>query len=250
MTIRRGLILLALLAGIAFPAQAEEVALTDLYKNLAEKNNYPAVKGLRGAKATVKCNIWDQVVGAFPEAAGQPIAVTYSWSRPSEDAWPEKKFTVSGIPSELADLANRANMIFQGSGQQDFVIEDPVYWTISLTEAPTAVEQGGTIMVSGDGEQVKNLSVEIDGATFKVNKLTMSVGGNNVTIETTREDMGGIWVIKSLLLANGEVTRRITYEYTQVDGFNLPSKMEVEYPGTDEPTFVYEFEGWEVDKTS
>ncbi|MFQ5700367.1 MAG: hypothetical protein ACE5HU_00805 [Acidobacteriota bacterium] len=232
-------------AGIVAPVLAEDVPLEGLYKMLAEKNNYPVVQGLRGARADVKCNILDQVVAAFPEAAGQPITVKFTWSRPSDDAWPEKRFTVSGIPEGLTDLAQRAEKIFQEP--KDFVIVDPVYWTIAQTEAQ-AVEQDGAITVSGHGQQIQDLEVEIDGATYKVQKVVMEVGGSKISFEMTSEDLGGRWGVKSLVLTNPQATRLINYEYTKVDDFWLPSKISFEYKGTEEPTFIYEFSNWRVEK--
>src|SRR5262245_46036349 len=87
------------------PALAEDVPLPALYKSLAEKNYYPVVEGLKDAQVDVKCNILDQVVAAFPEAAGKPIAVKFFWARPGEAA-PQKKFVISGIPENLTDLSN------------------------------------------------------------------------------------------------------------------------------------------------
>src|SRR5437667_342018 len=75
---------------------ADDVKLPDLEKHLAEKNYYPALEGLKDAQADVKCNIFDQVRAAFPDAADKPIAVKFYWSRPSPDVAPKKKFAVNG----------------------------------------------------------------------------------------------------------------------------------------------------------
>jgi hypothetical protein len=236
-------LILAILSGIILPALAEEVSLPDLYKNLAEKNNYPAVRGLVTANADVKCNILDQVVGAFPEAADQPIGVRFNWSRPTQNDWPQSSFAVNGIPDGLTDLVDRAGKIFQG--RERFVIEDPVYWIIGLTQA-SAVEQNGTITVTGQGEEITHLTVEIEGATYKVHKILMEMGGSQTAIEMTREDLGGRWGPKSLVLTDPTKTLVIDYEYTQVESFWLPAKMSVEFKGTEEPPYVYEFSNWKI----
>lgn len=240
--------LLSLLAVLAVPtatpAAADELKLNDLYKKLAEKNNYPVVQGLRRATADVSCGLLDQVAGAFPEAADAPIKVTYTWARPSEDVAPTKKFTISGIPDGLADLSSRANIIFQQA--QDFVIEDPIYWTIAQTQA-SASENAGTITVTGAGEQISSLTVKIDEQTYQVHMMELTVGGSNITFEMTSEDLGGRWGTKSLILTHPQATRLVQYEYAKVEGFWLPSKITLEFKGTEEPPFVYEFSNWRVE---
>lgn len=228
----------------AWTQEAQEIKLDALYKDLAANNNYPVAQGLKKATADVSCNVLAQVVGAFPEAAGAAVKVTYSWSRPSESSWPEKKFEVSGIPDNLTDLSKRADMIFQEP--KDFVIEDPVYWTIAQTQA-TARQDGGKITVTGTGAQINNLKVDIDGATHQVQKMVMSVGGTEIIFDMTREKVGSRWGVKSLVLTNPQATRLITYEYAEVNGFWLPKKISLEYKGTTEPTFVYEFSNWQVE---
>jgi hypothetical protein len=222
----------------------EEIKLDALYKDLASHNNYPVAQGLKRATADVSCNVLTQVVGAFPEAAGAPVKVTYTWSRPSESSWPEKKFEVTGIPAGLADLSKRADMIFQEP--KDFVIEDPVYWTIAQTEA-SARQDGNRITVTGSGAQITSLRVDIDQATHQVQKMVMKVGDAEIVFEMTREKVGERWGVKSLVLTNPQATRLITYEYAEVNGFWLPRKISLEYKGTTEPTFVYEFSNWRVE---
>jgi len=239
-----GLAATLLALGLAAPAIAQEVDLTALYRDLASNNNYPVAQGLMRATADVSCNVLQQVVGAFPEAAGAPVKVTYSWSRPSESAPPEKKFEVTGIPAGLADLSKRADMIFQAP--KEFVIEDPVYWTIAQTTA-TAKQDGSKITVTGAGAQITSLRVDIDQATHQVQKIVMKVGDAEYTFEMTREKVGSRWGVKSLVLTAPQATRLITYEYAEVNGFWLPKKISLEYKGTTEPTFVYEFTNWRVE---
>jgi len=238
------LIAALVLGAPAMPTHAEDIKLTDVYKKLAEKNNYPVVLGLRKATADVTCNVLSQVVGAFPEAAGADVKVAYSWSRPSEDVAPDKSFRVTGIPDGLTDLTNRANVILQQA--KDFVIEDPVYWTIAQTEA-RASGGSGTITVTGSGPQISNLTVKIDEQTWQVHMMELEVGGSEITFEITSENLGGRWGTKSLLLTHPQATRLVTYEYTKVDGFWLPRKISLEFKGTEEPTFVYEFSNWRVE---
>jgi len=237
-------------------ALADEVPLNDLYKSLAEKNYYVAVEGLTNATAQVKCNILDQVVAAFPGAADKPIAVTFSWERPSEDAWPQKSLKVTGIPADLTDLTARANLIFQGRLQQDLVLEDPVYWTIASTDA-TAVADSGTITVTGaarnPSDAIKKLTVQIDEPTFKVEKMTMDLGNAEASfVRKSTKQLDGKWAVDSLVVSTPQGTRTLNYEYTQVDGIWLPSKITVDYKAPDgqapEPTFVYEFNDWKVQR--
>lgn len=238
------LAVLLMLPTAAVRAQNGELKLNDLYKKLAERNNYPVVQGLRQATAEVSCGLLDQVIGAFPEAAGASVKVTYTWSRPSEDVAPTKKFTISGIPEGLTDLSSRANIIFQQA--QDFVIEDPIYWTIAQTQA-SASQNAGTITVTGSGQQISSLIVKIDEQTYQVHMMELTVGGSDITFEMTSEDLGGRWGTKSLILTHPQATRVVQYEYAQVQGFWLPSKITLEFKGTEEPPFVYEFSNWQVE---
>lgn len=231
-------------ASPSFTQEAQEIKLEALYKELASNNNYPVAQGLKKATADVTCNVLQTVVGAFPEAADAPVKVTYSWSRPSENAWPEKKFEVTGIPANLTDLTKRADMIF--AEPKDFVIEDPVYWTIAQTQA-SAKQEGSKITVTGAGQQISNLRVDIDQATHQVQKIVMKIGNAEYTFDMTREKVGTRWGVKSLVLTNPQATRLITYEYSEVNGFWLPRKISLEYKGTTEPTFVYEFSNWRVE---
>lgn len=236
--------LIAVFAGLPVaPAFSEEVDLTVLYKDLAEANNYPVVQGLLGASAEVTCNIMDQVTAAFPEAAGAPIKVTFNWERADENSWPQKGFEVTGIPDGLTDLSKRAQLIF--NDPKDFVIEDPVYWTIAQTQA-SATNSGESITVTGTGDQISSLTVDIDAGTNGVKKMVMEVGGTQYSFEMTREQMGDKYVVKSMVVTNPQATRNIKYEYAEIDGFILPTKMSVEYTGTEEPVFEYEFKNWQV----
>lgn len=228
----------------SFTQEAPEIKLEALYKQLADNNNYPVAQGLKKATADVTCNVLQTVMSAFPEAAGAPVKVTYSWARPSENAWPEKKFEVTGIPENLTDLSKRADMIF--AEPKDFVIEDPVYWTIAQTQA-SAKQEGTKITVTGAGQQISDLKVDIDQATHQVQKIVMKVGNAEYSFDMTREKVGTRWGVKSLVLTNPQATRLITYEYAEVNGFWLPKKISLEYKGTTEPTFVYEFSNWQVE---
>ncbi len=240
---------------LAIPARAEEVVLNALYKSLAERNHYPAAEGLVDARADVKCNILDQVVAAFPGVDAGPVSVTYSWSRPDPEGWPTKGFSVKGIPADQTDLAKRANMIFSGQGQEDLVIEAPVYWTIATTEA-TAVNDGGTIKVTGlarsSSDPIKKLTVEIETGTYKVRKIVMDLGAEQATIELTSKEVGGKWGVASSVLTRAQFKRVMNYEYTQIGEIWLPSKISVDYQGLDgtalEPTYIYEFANWKVDR--
>lgn len=242
-------------ASLGAAVQAEEIDLNELYRNLAEKNYYPAVEGLVDARAEVKCNILDQVIAAFPGVDAGPIGVTYSWSRPDPEAAPSKSFTVSGIPGDQADLSKRADLIFSGRGQEDLVIEAPVYWTIATTEA-TAMNDGGTIMVTGTArnpsDQIKKLTVEIEADSYKVRKIVMDLGSTKATIELTSKDVGGKWGVSSSVLTTAQFKRVMNYEYTQIGEIWLPSKMTIDYQGLDgtalEPTYIYEFANWQVDR--
>lgn len=243
-----------LIAALAAPAAAEEVPLNTLYRSIAEKNYYPAVEGLKTATADVTCSVFDTVVAAFPDVDKTAINVTFSWSRPTQEVAPEKKFTVEGIPAEQSDLANRAQLIFKGRGQEDMVIEQPIYWTIETTEA-TAMADGGTITVTGEAKnpasQLKGLTVTINESDYKINKMVMDLGGSEASIDMTSTDLGGKWGVGSSILTTPQYKRVMQYEYTQVDGFYLPSKISVDYQGLDgsalEPTYVYEFSNWSVE---
>src|SRR5262245_50381302 len=163
---RRGLMLTIVLSfAAAGLAMAEDVPLNTLYKNLADKNHYALVEGLKDASADVKCPILDQLVAAFPDAAGKPIGVKYTWSRPDPNAEPTKKMTVSGVPESTPDLVTRLTNLFKEA--EDFVIPDPPYGTILNTDA-TAVSEGGKITVKGKAKNaadpIKNLLVEVDAA--------------------------------------------------------------------------------------
>ena len=240
---------LAALAVMLTPApswtqETPEIKLDALYKQLADNNNYPVTQGLKKATADETCNVLQTVMSAFPEAAGAAVKVTYSWSRPSENAVPEKKFEVTGIPESLADLSKRANLIFAES--KEFVIEDPVYWTIAQTQA-SAKQEGNKITVTGAGQQITDLKVDIDQATHQVQKIVIKAGGAEYSFDMTREKVGTRWGVKSLVLTAPQATRLITYEYAEVNGFWLPKKISLEYKGTTEPTFVYEFSNWRVE---
>lgn len=254
---RRSMTVAAALIGalIAPLAVAEDLALPDLYKRIAEKNYYPAVEGLSKATADVTCSVFDTVVAAFPAVDKSAIKVTFDWSRPTQDVAPAKKFVVSGIPEDQSDLARRAQLIFQGRGQEEIVIEQPIYWTIETINA-TAVANGGTITVSGAAKnpasQLKGLTVTIDEADYKIKKMVMDLGGSEASIAMTSTNLGGKWGLESSVLTTPAYKRVMTYEYAQVDGIYLPSKISVDYQGLDgtalEPTYVYQFTNWKVDR--
>src|SRR5215813_1924149 len=105
------------------PAMAEDVPLNKLYKSLADKNHYPVAEDLTSAQADAKCNIFDQVVAAFPDAATKPVTVKFFWSRPNPQAAPQQKFAASGMPDGVADLAKRFDLVFQPV--TEFVIPSP-----------------------------------------------------------------------------------------------------------------------------
>ena len=175
--------------------------------------------------------------------------------RPDPEAAPTKSFAVKGIPGDQTDLASRANLIFTGRGQEDLVIEAPVYWTIATTDA-TAVNEEGTITVTGlaknPSDQIKKLTVEIEADSYKVRKIVMDLGGTQATIELTSKDLGGKWGVASSVLTTAQFKRVMNYEYVQIGEIWLPSKISVDYQGLDgtelEPTYIYEFAEWQVDR--
>jgi len=253
--VTRGLIVAIVLSGAAGLTFAEDVALPTLYKNLADKNHYALVEGLKEASADVKCSILDQLVAAFPDAAGKPIAVKYTWSRPDPNAAPTKKMTVTGVPDSTPDLVTRLTNLFKEA--EDFVIPDPPYGTILGTEA-TATSEGGKITVKGTAkapaDPIKNLLVEVDAATFQVLKMDMDLGQAHVVIETTYKDQGGKWVIDTNSIQYPQYKKVIKYEYAQAGEFWLPSKLSIDFLGADgkslQPTFVYDFTNWQAVKGS
>lgn len=254
MTQRTALLAVALLlaAGAVPPAMAEDVPLPALYKSLAEKNYYPVVEGLKDAQADVKCNILDQVVAAFPDAAGKPIAVKFFWARPGEAA-PQKKFSITGIPDGLTDLSNRAKQIF--ARPEGLVITDPVYWTIETTQAAadktdTGITVTGTAKNASDA--LKKLVVKIDSATYQVKRMEMDLGQAQAGVDITSKDLGGKWGAESMVTSNPQYRETVKYEYSQVEGFWLPTKITVDYQSPDgkslSPTFVYDLSNWQVNK--
>ncbi|HET9481389.1 MAG TPA: hypothetical protein VFP98_06500 [Candidatus Polarisedimenticolia bacterium] len=234
-------------------AAGGEIPLNALYKSLAEKNHYLVAEGLTSAMADVKCGILDQVIAAFPEAADQPIAVKYYWTRPSEDAMPQKKFVMTGAPPTLADQATRANVIFATG--QDFVISDPVYWTIANTNAK-AVQEGDQITVTGTATDpshpIKGLKVAIKAETYQVQTVEMDLGQARVTMESTTKDLGGKWGTDTLTINHPQGRTVVKYEHAQVDAFWLPSKVTIESLGPDgketQPPFVFDFSNWQVNQ--
>jgi len=242
------------LAVLAAPAAlAQEIPLPELQKKLAEKNYYASLEGLKDAQADVRCNIMDQLVAAFPDAAGKPIAVKYYWSKPAPEIAPKKKFVISGIPAEMADLAGRAQQIFQG--KEDLVINAPVYETIETTNAQ-AMTEGAKVKVVGEAktpaDQLRKLQVEIDAATWQVQKMEMDLGQAQATVEMVSQDLGGKWGVESTVVSSPQVKQVMKFEYAQVDGFWLPSKISLDYQGPDgkplATTFVYDFSNWQVNK--
>lgn len=251
-----GLILaLTLAGGFATAALAEDLPLPTLYKNLAERNHYAVVEGLTEAQADVKCAILDQLVAAFPDAAGKPIAVKYSWSRPDPNAAPTRKFVISGIPETVPDLTNRAGTLFKEN--EDFVIPDPDYAPIVSTNT-TASNEGGKVTVKGTAkspsDQIKGLVAEIDATTWQFKKIDLDLGAAHVIIETTSKDLGGKWGVETSTIQFPQYKKVLRYEYAQAGEFWLPSKLTVELLGLDgkelRPTYVYEFTNWQVAKSS
>jgi len=234
-------------------AAPAEIPLNKLYKDLADKNHYPVAEGLMSAHADVTCNIMPQLVAAFPDAAGQPIAVKFLWNRPGPEAPPTQKFAVTGVPAALSDLSNRLNQAFGLA--TDFVVTQPIYWTIAQVNA-RAIRQDGKITVSGDAktpaDPIKKLTVDIDGATFQVGKVQMDLGQAQVTLELTSVDQGGKWGIASTTVINPQYRQVVKVESAQVESFWLPSKISLELLGPDgkelQPTFVYEFTNWQINK--
>ena len=244
-TVAMAIIALVLTVWPSVPS-AQVPEIKQLSKELDGRNNYPALQGLKSATADVSCNILNQVVSAFPEAASAQVRVTFSWSRSSDDAWPETKFEISGVPKGQADLDRRVEVIrsvLQHS--KAVVIEDPVSWTIGQTKA-NATQEGGRITVTGTGAQITNLKVEIDQATHQVQNMVMTANGAEYSFEMTREKVGDRWGVKSLVLSEPQTTRLINYEYAEANGFWLPKKIALEYKGTQEPAYVFEFSNWRV----
>lgn len=236
----------------AAPAGAE-IPLNKLFKDLADRNHYPVAEGLMSAHADVTCNIMPQLVAAFPDAAGQPIAVKFLWNRPAPDAAPTQKFAVTGVPAALTDLSNRLNQAFGLA--TDFVVTQPIYWTIAQVNAK-AVKTDGKIVVSGDakapGDPIRKLTVDIDGTTLQVGKVQMDLGQAQVTLELTNVDQGGKWGVASTTVTNPQYRQVVKVESTQIESFWMPSKITVELLGPDgkelQPMFVYEFTNWQVNK--
>jgi len=261
MTTRPAALVLALTLG-AFPAFAQEtptppaagsdeIPLNTLYKDLAAHNRYPAVTGLKQATADVTCDIFSQVVAAFPEAADKPVAVKFQWSRPSEDVLPKKDFRVTGVPDGLTDLTSRGDRIWQEA--RDFVIVDPVYWTIASTDAK-AVKKDDTIVVTGTaanpGGPIKSLDVKINASDYRVERMAMDLGQAKLTIEMTSKKVGDLWGIEKEVLTYPQYRKVVTYEYTQAGQYWLPSKMSIQYLDGEgkelAPTYNFTFSNWQV----
>ena len=255
MTARNGGLILALVltGGFATEAFGEDVPIQTVYQKLAEKNHYALVEGLKEAQADVKCGILDQLVAAFPDAAGKPIAVKYSWSRPDPNAAPTRGFAVTGVPDTTPDLLNRANTLFKEA--EDFVIPDPDYSPIVATDAK-AVNEGGKLTVSGKAknasDQVKGVVAEIDANTWQFRKVDLDLGAAHVIIETTSKDLGGKWGLETSTIQFPQYKKVIRYEYAQSGDFWLPTRVTVEVLGPDgkelRPPYVYEFSNWQATK--
>ncbi len=244
--------LMAVLMAGASPALAEEVQTTKLYKDLADKNHYPVAEGLTSAQADAKCSLMEQLVGAFPDAAGKPIAVKYYWHRPSPEAMPAAKFVISGIPENLTDLSNRVNTVFGRA--TDFVVAAPIYWTFEQT-AVSASNAEGKITVNGahkDPSPIKGLVAEIDGSTMQVKSMTLDAGQAKIDFSMTYKDLGGKWGLESYTITYPQYKQALSFEYGQVEAFWLPTKLTLELQGPDgkplEPASVYEFTNWQVNK--
>jgi len=232
-------------------AGSDEIPLNTLYRSLAEHNRYPAVTGLTQAQADVTCDIFSQVVAAFPEAADKPVAVKFSWSRPSEDVLPTKKFVVTGVPDGLTDVTSRGDRIWQEA--QDFVIIDPVYWTIAGTQAK-AVRKDGKIVVTGTAANpagpIKSLDVRINADDYRVEKMSMDLGQAKLTIETTSRKLGDLWGVEKTVLTYPQYRKVVKYQYTQAGQFWLPSTMSIEFLDAEgkelAPTYNFTFTNWKT----
>jgi len=244
---------LAVSVGLISLALAEDLPLPKFYKGLADKNHYPVAEGLNSAHADVKCNIFDQVKAAFPDAADKPIAAKFLWNRPTPQAAPQVKIAVTGIPAEMTDLTNRANLVFQPV--TEFVIPSPPYWTFEQTAAK-AVSDAAKISVTGEAKSpeapIKKLSAEVDAATYMMSKMQLDLGQAQITFEMTGKDLGGKWGIETETITYPQFKRVLKFEYTQVETQWLPSKITLDNLGPDgkqlEPTYVFEFSNWQVNK--
>jgi len=252
MMIRTSSLALALTFAVGI-TMAEDLPLPKLYKSLADKNHYPVAEGLTSAQADVKCNIFDQVVAAFPDAAGKPIAAKFLWSRPNPQAAPQMKIAVSGIPEGLADLTNRANLVF--SPITEFVIPSPPYWTIEQTAAK-ATQDGNKITITGDPKSaeapIKKLTADVDATSYLLSKMQLDLGQAQLVFEMTGKDLGGKLGVETETITYPQYKRVLKFEYTQVETYWMPSKVTLDNLGLDgkqlEPTYVYEFSNWQVNK--
>src|SRR5262245_47569935 len=219
-------LLLLAAAGSQSIVLAEDVPTTKLYKDLADKNHYPAAEGLSSAQADATCNLMAQLVGAFPDAAGKPIAVKFYWSRPSQDAAPKMKFVVTGIPENLGDLSTRVNTVFQRA--TEFVIPSPIYWTFEQTTVKAA-QDGGKITVTGEAKtpasQIKGLTADVDASKHQVQKMMLDVGQAKIAFDMTSKDLGGKWGLDTYTITYPQYKLVLKFDYAQVESFWLPSKI-------------------------
>jgi len=247
------LVMAGMIVSVLSPAVAEEIPLNKLYKSLADKNHYPVAEDLTSAQADVKCNIFDQVLAAFPDAAAKPVTVKFFWARPSPQAAPQQKFAAVGMPDGVADLAKRFDLVFQPV--TEFVIPSPIYWTFDQTAAK-ATSEGGKITVAGDAKSpqgpIKKLTAEIDATSYQVSKMQLDLGQAQIGFEMTGKDLGGKLGIETETITYPQFKRVLKFEYAQVDKYWLPSKLTLDNLGTDgkqlEPTYVFEFSNWQVNK--
>ncbi len=241
-------------ATIAPVRAQEEIPLNKLYKDLADRNRYPAAEGLKEASADVKCNITEQLVAAFPDAAGKPITIKYTWSRPDENSAPAAKFTVSGVPESVSDLATRLNNLFAVINP---VLVDPIWWEFGALDMK-ATKQGEAIALVGVPKSagvVKQLSVDVEASTMKVRKVTYDIEGGQLKVEFSSKDLGGKWGAEKKSIIRPAGAQVFSFEYAQVDSFWLPSKVTFDQTKPDgsplgDPQYVYEFSNWQVTKAA
>jgi hypothetical protein len=244
----------AALTAAVSTAWAEEIPVNKLYKDLADRNHYPAAEGLTQASADVKCNITEQLVAAFPDAAGKTVSVKYTWSRADANSAPVAKFAVTGVPESTPDLANRLNALFAYANP---VLADPIWWefggfTMKASKEGEAITLSGAPPAQG---VVKNLTVDVEGATLKVRKMTYDLGEAKLTVEFVSKDLGGKWGLEKKSIIRPSGSQIFTFEYVQADSFWVPSKLTFDQTKADgtasgEPQYVYEFSNWQVAKAA
>lgn len=240
-------IALALATAAFTPVLAQELPLATLYKNLAEKNYYPALEGLTSAQADVTSNILDHLVATFPDPTGKPLGVKFYWSKVSPDSALKRKFAFIGAET----LTTKAKQRFQIA--PDDVINAPIHETMQIAKATIAA---GRIRVTAQAPDIKGMVLDIDRSTWQVQKMEADLGVAKGVFEVTSKVLGGKWVVDSTVFSAPPYKRIVKYEYTQVEGFWLPSRISVdsgiwfeERNGTKLlPPFVFDFSGWQLNK--